>query len=245
MGSLLTLFKIGLPAVFGISLLSIPTALNESKPSRSFYEQDDNLNLSPIIDTPPVNTASAKEIKKTEVNEIEVKSSFIDGYKINTSNFLEKHLNTLRSKTINQLNIIDAEVSNVTSAFKNEANTLYSHIYSVYDPRDQFLPSFIYALTTTLTGSILVNRKSLPVRFLSPLVFAAVGFKVFLPRTFDNTINAIKNWEAESYPELLNYQRSFKKFLIDSEEQAKAASKDLNKSLVATVHDIRTSLTTK
>jgi len=175
-------------------------------------------------------------------NETEVKSALLDGYKINTSSFLEKHLNSIRSCTINKLNIADSELKNLTAVFRNEINNLYSNLYSVYDPNDQFLPSFIYALTTTLTGSILVNKKSLPIRFFSPLVFAVLGFKVFLPGTFDKTINATKNWEAHSYPELLNYQRSFKKILIETEQQAIKISQDFNGSLVSTIHEIRTSL---
>lgn len=226
-------------------MLSIPnTVFNETKPSRHFYEQDDDLNLSPIIETKPASLEPTKSKTKKELeSDTTVKSTFIDGYKINTSNFLEKHLNTLRANLINQLNIADAELGNITSAFRNEVNTLYSNIYSVYDPKDQFLPSFIYALTTTLTGSILVNKRSLPIRFFSPLLFATVGFKVFLPRTFDNTVDAIKNWEAHSYPELLEVQRSFKKSLVDLEQQACQTTKDLNNSLIATVRDIRTTLT--
>ncbi|CCH41859.1 hypothetical protein BN7_1398 [Wickerhamomyces ciferrii] len=223
--------------------MNIPTSLNDSKkPSRSFYEQEDDLNLSPIVEAPKESTIkSTKQSEPESTNEL--KSTFIDGYKINTSNFLEKHFNSIRKSIITQFDIANAELNNITAASRNEINNLYSNLVSVYDPKDEFIPGFIYTLTSTLTGSILVHNRGLTLRFLSPLLLASLGFKFFLPGTFNNTLNVVKNWEAEFHPDLLQSQRNLKKFLIDSENQLEDFGKNANQSLISTIHDIRTSLT--
>lgn len=241
--------QLGLPLIAGFSVWSIPKAMNDSKPSRSFYEKDDDLSLSSIIaepqqtidDTPALETA-AKQAKKPVEKEETVVTKYVDGFKINTSNFLEKHLHGVRSSIINNLNYADAEYRNLKSAACNEWTNLTSGLTSLYDPKDEFLPSFIYALTFMLSGSILVNRRSLPVRFITPIVFGIAGFKMFLPGTFCNTSRAIKNWEAKEHPDLLQGQRALKQSWIDAERAIEQTGAELNQGLINTVHDIRTSL---
>lgn len=216
--------------------MAIPQALNESK--RSFYSDDEDLKYSPILET------SNPHIKTVDhPKEKEIVSEFVDGHKIDSSSYLNKSFNSIRNKIIYQLDLTTAEFRNLKSAAKNEINNLTENITSVYDPKDEFLPNFIYALTTTLFGSILVNRKSLPVRFFTPLLFGLASFKFFLPLTFSNTANAIRNYESKEYPELLDQQRSFKNFILETESSLEKLSSDSNQYLIDTVRQIRESVT--
>ncbi|KAH3674666.1 hypothetical protein WICPIJ_009508 [Wickerhamomyces pijperi] len=218
---------------------------SSKKQSRSFYQQDEE--VAPI--STPIeqqSTTTTSTTTKPTTNEVTgVVSEYIEGYKIQTSSFLEAHSQVLRSALAEKVNYVEAEYNNLKSAATNEWNTLTSNIVSVYDPRDQFLPSFIYALTTTLTGSILVSKRSLPVRFITPLVFAIGSFKYFLPLTYNNTKSSIKSWEAESTPELLEFQKSVKGFASDLEDGVVKTGDSLNQGLIDLVHQARTAFSSE
>jgi organizing structure protein 2 len=220
--------------------------MNETKRSRSFYEQDEDISFSPILDTSEVPQDQPTELIKPKVEQSsteKIVTKYVDGHKIKTSSFLETHVNSVRNQLIDQWNYASAELSNLQSAACNEWNNVTESVTSVYDPRDEFLPSFIYALTGTLVGSILVNQRSLPVRFITPVTFGLAGFKLFLPYTFSNTVNAVKNYEAEEYPDLLQFQRSLKQYAIETEQSIEQLSEDAKLSLIQGVHDIRESIT--
>jgi organizing structure protein 2 len=75
------------------------------------------------------------------------------------------------------------------------------------------------------------------------VTFGLAGFKLFLPYTFSNTVNAVKNYEAEEYPDLLQFQRSLKQYAIETEQSIEQLSEDAKLSLIQGVHDIRESIT--
>ncbi|KAH3672424.1 hypothetical protein WICMUC_004260 [Wickerhamomyces mucosus] len=220
-------------------------------PSRSFYSNEEDPSISQIISNNDniksqiIQNQKDEEKPVAKSNSKEIISKYVDGYQINSNNYLETQLNSYRSSIISKLNYIDAEYKNLKSASKNEFKSLTDNITSVYDPKDQFLPNFIYALTTTLSGSILVSKKSLPIRFLTPILFSIGSFKFFLPNTFNNSIQSIKNWENEELPQLLKFQKSIKSSISQFEQSIEKSGENLNQSLIETVHDIRTSFISK
>lgn len=210
------------------------------KQSRSFYQQEDEVALPPV-QLESVQEQSSEQTPVTATNEATgMVSQYVEGYKVQSSSFLEAHTKVVRSSIAEKVNYVEAEYNNLKSAAFNEWNTLTSNITSVYDPRDHFLPSFIYALTTTLTGSILVSKKSLPVRFFTPLAFAVGSFKYFLPLTYENTKQSVKSWEAESTPELLEFQKYVKSFTGEVEDDVVKIGEAMNQGLIDFVHQIRT-----
>lgn len=202
-------------------------------PSRSFYAEEKDIAFSQV----PVEKASVP------VEEDTIKKEFVSGYEVDRSSFLEEHTKVLRGKLNTQLSIVTAEYNNLRSAAKNEWDNAINKITSVYDPEDKFLPNFNYALTIMLSGSILASKSSLPVRFITPVVFGTAAFKFFLPRTFANTCNAVMNYEANNYPDVLSFQRSIKDSLQQLEKQGCDLQRDANEQLVKLVHDVRVSLT--
>lgn len=202
--------------------------------ARSFYSNEQSIAQSELPVAVPQPVSSTEESLTTE---------FVEGHKVNRSGFLEQHTQQVRESLNQNLNIATAEYNNLKASANNEWNNLVENVTSVYDPRDRFLPNFNYALTVMLTGSILAAKKSLPVRFITPVVFGAAAFKLFLPRTFANTCDAVKNYEAEHSPQVLSFQRAVKASLQDVEQGVCQASTEANKQLIQLVHDVRVNLT--
>lgn len=198
---------------------------------RAFYTEQKDLSQTEL-DIPVTH-------QHTEAPEL-LDKQFVDGQKVNRASFLESKLQTVRESLYQDVTIAGAEWNNVKAATANEWNNLINTVTSVYDPRDKFLPNFNYALTIMLSGSILANRSSLPVRFLTPVVFGATAFKFFLPGTFDNTTNAVKNWEAREHPELLGFQRSLKAGVTDVETTLSLWRAQGEQQLIDWVHQLRT-----
>lgn len=206
-------------------------------PSRSFYAEETGIDKSNV--SVPVQEQYAQITAAQEP----VTREFLEGHKVNRSSYLENQLQVVREKLYQEVTLVQAEYYNLKAASLNEWNNFVDTVTSVYDPRDKFLPNFNYALTALLTGSILANKRSFAVRFITPLVIGTTASKFFLPRTFDNTLNAIKNYEAEKYPEVLSFQRSIKSGLQDSENSLIDLSTRANEQLVQLIHDVRVSLT--
>ncbi|ODV77928.1 uncharacterized protein CANTADRAFT_23045 [Suhomyces tanzawaensis NRRL Y-17324] len=161
--------------------------------ARSFYE-DDEL----VINKPGYNVEISLELKEQE--SLHGPISFIQGMGIRSTPYLESWVNKARLFVHSKAAIYEAELGTQKSAFLNEVDTLKSEVKATI--KEPVLPGLIYILTATLTGSILVGRKSLPLRFVSPVVFASVSTSYFMPNTWESLTNKYLHFEHQKAPEL-------------------------------------------
>lgn len=182
---------------------------------RSFYADDED-----VITKPGFNSKITEELKEKESAHGNI--SFIEGMGIRTVPILEKYSNKFRLFLHDKLQLYSAELDTQKTAASNEWNTVKAQYNQVI--AEPVLPSLIYILTASLTGSILVNRRSLPVRFITPLVFGGVAFNYFMPKSYNNAQNKLIGLEKSNYPDVYKQQNE----LIDQFNEYK---KQFNQSL--------------
>lgn len=182
---------------------------------RSFYADDED-----SITKPGFNSKITEELKEKESAHGNI--SFIQGMGIRTVPIFEKYSNKFRLFLHEKLQVYSAELETQKSAASNEWNMVKSEYSQVIT--EPVLPSLIYILTVSLTGSILVNRRSLPVRFITPLVFGGIAFNYFMPESYANAQRKLIGLEKDNYPEVYKQQNE----LID---QYKEYKKQFNQSL--------------
>lgn len=201
---------------------------------RSFYE-DDQL----IINKPGFNTEIQDSLKEQESSHGNI--SFIHGMGVRTTPYLEQYINKFRLYSHDKLAIYEAELGTQKTAFVNEMNSIFRSVESTI--REPVLPGLIYILTATLTGSIMVNKRSLPVRFAAPLVFGAGATSYFMPYTFETLTDKYSKFERETFPEL--HQQKQELLIENYEKFSREFCKGINQAngvLHETVHDVRTKL---
>lgn len=159
---------------------------------RTFYE-DDQL----IINKPGYNTEIQDTLKEQESAHGNI--SFIHGMGVRTTPYLEQYVNKFRLYLHDKLAVYEAELGTQKTAFINEVNSIARSIEATI--KEPVLPGLIYILTATLTGSILVNRRSLPIRFITPLVFGAGATSYFMPSTYETISDKYSKYEKEQFPE--------------------------------------------
>lgn len=183
-------------------------------------------------------TITSSQLSKQSINHDDTWSAgLVNGMTIRSSDFLESQLKSFRSFTISNLDYYFYEYQTLKSSLCNELHSV-SNKYNqlVAEP---VLPNSIYILVSTFSGSILVNRRSLPVRFITPVIFGTVAFSQFMPRSFKNARQFL--WENEK-----SYCPEFAKFHINTLigfQNAKVKYHETlnsgNQKLVDTVHEIR------
>ncbi|KAK6455562.1 apolipo protein O-domain-containing protein [Scheffersomyces xylosifermentans] len=159
---------------------------------RSFYEEDEL-----VINKPGYNAEISEELKAKESAHGNI--SFVEGMGVRTTPFLEQYSNKLRLFLHDKLSIYGAELGTQKSAFVNEVNTISNEVVSVI--HEPVLPNLIYILTASLTGSILVSRRTLPLRFVTPVLFDGVALNYYMPKTFDTLSQRYDTFEKETFPE--------------------------------------------
>lgn len=182
---------------------------------RTFYADDEE-----TITKPGFNSRISEELKEQESAHGSI--SFIEGMGIRSIPILEKYSNQFRLFLHDKIEIYSAELGTQRSAFNNELNTVKKNFNEIIT--EPILPSFIYILTASLTGSILVNKRVLPIRFITPLLFGGAAFKYYMPKSFENASTRLLTIEEKNYPELHKQQIEFK-------NQYSQLKKDFNKSL--------------
>lgn len=199
---------------------------------RSFYE-DDEL----IIAKPGTNQAISTELKEQESVH---HASFVEGMAIRTTPILEKYTNSIRHYLHDKVSLADAELETQKSAFNNEWTSIKLEYHSIV--QDPVLPGLIYILTIALSGSILVRRKSLPLRFAAPTVFGGVALSYYMPNTYCSIVKKYNQLEKENVPEFHSQRQT----LLENYEQFKkeldAGLVNTNKSIESGIHDLREAL---
>lgn len=197
--------------------------------ARSFYE-DDEL----VITKPGYNNEISKELHSKEtLNNV----SYAKGMTIRSAPYLEEQLNKIRLYTHNKLSILEAEVNTAVSATKNEIKILSDIVDDLI--KEPMLPNIIYILTATLTGSILVNRRSLPLRFLSPTIFGVLAFSYFMPASYHQVQTKLAAYESETFPEFYQQQTKFIDELKSQKKLLNFNMTNLNQDLASQIHEAR------
>ena len=188
--------------------------------ARSFYENDER-----IVTKPGYNAEINEQLKEQEGSHGIV--GFVNGMEVRTFPILEKYAHKARVVLHDNLSYYGAELSTQLSSVSNELRNLSDEIKSVI--KEPVLPAGIFVLTSALTGSILVNRRMLPIRFFTPIVFGGVAYKYFMPHSYIATADKITAYEQLHFPELYekhieltNKVQSERKNINGQTEEAKA-----------------------
>lgn len=197
---------------------------------RSFYEDDDN-----VVNTPGLDTKIPSKLQKEESLH---GADIIRGMAVRTTPVLEKYANDIRHWVFDKYQVYGAELETQRSLLNNEWTSLKSEVNSLI--ADPVLPQGIYILTASLTGSILVNRKLLPVRFLTPLVVGLAATAYWMPNTFNNITAKLGHFEQQYAPQAYQEQQKFfKENLANLDDEFKRGLRYANGSLQMTIHDAR------
>lgn len=105
--------------------------------------------------------------------------------------------------------------------------------------KDPVLPGLVYILTMALSGSILVRRRSLPVRFVVPSVIGMGAVNYYMPNTFDALVKKYDALEGDNFPELQKERYALVEKCKELKKQADEELVQANKSLEGGVHDLR------
>lgn len=197
---------------------------------RDFYVDDDL-----VVTKPGVNTGISPELKEQEGPHGNV--SFIEGMSIRTTPILEKYTSQARTWLHDKWLIYGSELSTQKSAIVNEYRSIANDVSLLV--KEPVLPNLIYILTSTLTGSILVNRRSLPLRFLSPVLFGTVATSYFMPHTFETLTGKLDRYEKETVPEVYDAHQDLLKKYEQLKKDSEAGVEDLLVKLTNGVHDAR------
>ncbi|KAI5951137.1 hypothetical protein KGF54_004211 [Candida jiufengensis] len=162
-------------------------------PSRSFYEE----NYESIQPKPGTILPISPKLKSEESSHGEFEE--VDGMIIRSTPTLERLNNNLRNSFINKFQIFEYELKNLNHAFKNEFRNLQSSYNKTV--KEPILPNLIYILTFTLTGSILVRKRNLGLRFVTPLIFGNIATAYTMPKTYNNLAKDYVDIERKYVPD--------------------------------------------
>lgn len=197
---------------------------------RSFYENDER-----VITKPGYNAEISDDLKEKEGFHGIV--GFVNGMEIRTFPTLEKYAHKARVILNDNLSYYGAEFSTQFSSVSNELANFSDEIKSVI--KEPVLPAGIFVLTSALTGSILANRRALPVRFFTPLVFGGFAYKYFMPQSYCATAAKITAYEKLYLPELYEQHVELTHKVRNERENITQQSEDAKIQLQQSVHNMR------
>lgn len=197
---------------------------------RSFYEDDE------LITTKPgYNAAITKDLREKESSHGNI--SFIEGMGVRTTPYLEKHFNTVRQFLHEKFSIASAELGTQKSALANEYAILKSKVNEVI--LEPIVPDCVNVIFPVLVASIVVNRRSLPLRFLATSMVFGVSVKYYMPRTYGAAKLKVILWEKENFPDVWQQQIEAKKSAEDFAAGTKVYSELLKLDLQRQIHGAR------
>lgn len=199
--------------------------------ARSFYEDDDQ-----VVTTPGVNAPIPSDLKQEEA--LHGDFSYFKGMVIRTAPTFEKYTKQARTWLHDKLQILDAELETQRLSANNEWRNVKAEVADTI--RDPLLPNGILILTATLTGSILVNRRLLPVRFAAPVLVGTAATAFFMPNTFHQLTAKYDAVEAAKAPEFHQQKQEFIHNNIDTLElELSRGLRYANAALQLQVHEAR------
>lgn len=198
--------------------------------SRNFYE-DDKL----IETTPGKNIEIKDELKKKESSHGNI--SFVRGMGIRTTESLELSFHKLRQQLNYYLSVYSAEFSTQQSSLANEYENIKTKVTDTI--KEPLLPSSIYILTAALSGSIFSSTRSIPVRFVAPVLFGGVAFSYFMPYSCKEMQGKLLESEKKYIPEVFSWQDEYIQKASQLKERAFKKSQEWNQELIRGVHQFR------
>ncbi|QPG76720.1 hypothetical protein FOA43_004114 [Brettanomyces nanus] len=162
---------------------------------RSFYSDQSSVNPLPVGED--VNSHQEKSESSSNV-------IYVDGKVINTHPALETYSRETRTWISDKA----SSWTDIFNSYKARAAFQLAKADSQYHQiiLEPLLPQSLYVITATLTGSILARRRSLSMRFISPILFGIVSFGLFMPKSSTNCSQLFINLEAERFPDLKKMQ---------------------------------------
>ncbi|RCK63582.1 MICOS subunit MIC26 [Candida viswanathii] len=197
---------------------------------RSFYEDDDYIVNKPGTTTPITPSLAQKESVHGDV-------TFVDGMVIRTTPLLEKYANAVRHFVHDKVSLWGAELATQQSAARNEWRIVRREVTDVI--REPVLPGLIYVLTASLTGSILVRRSNVLVRFVTPLAFGIGAVWWVMPRTFEAVGRRYGELEREYAPDVYVKRVELGKDVEEFKKSVEQGVEDVKTSVLRGVHDLR------
>lgn len=197
---------------------------------RSFYGDEE------LITTKPgYNAEITSELQEKESAHGNI--SFIQGMGVRTTPYLEKHFNNLRLYVHDKLSIVNAELGTQKTAVANEWATFKSKVDEIIV--EPVIPDCVNVIFPTLIASIVVSRRSLPIRFLATSTVFGVSVKYYMPRTYEKSKSKILGWEKESYPEIWKQQEEFGGQMRDLVGEFEKYKAQLKQDLQKQIHEAR------
>ncbi|KAH8144611.1 uncharacterized protein LAJ45_11379 [Morchella importuna] len=113
---------------------------------------------------------------------------------------LAVHIGTARRFVTAHAALAQREIDSAFSKYLSVESTVTSTIASLAPPRsseEKVVPGLLYVAVSTMAGSILVRRRMLPIRVVTPLVVAVGAGWYFMPETSRNVGDLVWEWEKK------------------------------------------------
>lgn len=197
---------------------------------RSFYEDDE------LITTKPgYNAEITKDLQEKESSHGNI--SFVEGMGVRTTPYLEKHFNSVRQYLHEKVSIASAELGTQKTALANEYATFKSKVDEII--LEPVIPDCVNVIFPVLVASIVVNRRSLPLRFLATSAVFGLSVKYYMPRTYGAAKSKVVLWEKENLPDLWQQQIEAEKSAKDFAAGVTEYSELLKIDLQRQIHEAR------
>lgn len=193
---------------------------------RSFYE-DEEL----IITKPGFNTEINADLKEQESSHGNI--SFVEGMGVRSTPYLEKYTEKLRLALHENLSILSAELGTQKTAILNEYANLQNKVDEVI--KEPVVPQLVNVVGPLLLTTILVSKRSLPVRFVATTLVGGLSVRYYMPKTYEAAKTKLIAFEKENLPEVQKQRLDIMKHLDvykhDAEKFADRRQKDLQRQV--------------
>ncbi|GME72959.1 hypothetical protein B5S28_g1553 [[Candida] boidinii] len=195
---------------------------------RSFYSDDED-----VVPQAGLAAPIAKELEEKQVSH---PAESIDGMTIRSTPILEKYMGELRKFADEKYKIFINEKTKTDKLIDDQVSDIKTQYNSVIV--EPILPQSIAILTAALSGSILVNQRSLPIRFLTPIIIGTAAFAYVMPKSSKNVYNILENYEKE-FPEVEKFHKDSCQSVTSALDSTKSTLNNANENLVNQVGTVR------
>lgn len=190
--------------------------------ARSFYEDEELITTKPGFNTEINDVLKEKESSHGNI-------SFVKGMGIRSTPYLETYISSLRKTLHENLSILSAELGTQKTAFFNEYANLQEKIDEVI--KEPVVPQLVNIVGPILLTSVIVSRRSLPIRFVATAFVGGSCFKYYMPNTYNQVKGKLLDFEKETFPELAKQRTELLSTLVlyknDADKYSASAKEDL------------------
>ncbi|KAH0834195.1 hypothetical protein J3R83DRAFT_11507 [Lanmaoa asiatica] len=127
---------------------------------------------------------------------------------LDTPSPLELRIGQVRREVCGYYSGARTQVQGVIDRWIHIEETVESRLKSFRDPAEPLNPGLLYTGISTLTASVVVRSRSLPVRFLFPPISFIGAFAYFLPRTAGRVGGWVEDLEGKYAPRVGEIRRT-------------------------------------